>query len=131
MNYNIQICNNVLKLVSSYNESTMYFEKNAKKYSEKLYTYFEECPTKVLRLQIKYMDTLIVPDENGEYIELLKQYSINDLLNIMYLCLTTVTPSFTIGRHNENNKTYAYDIKPPYEAINGAIIMLERLIINN
>lgn len=126
MNHNIQVCNNVLKLVNSYNESILYFQKNAKKNSEKLYTYFEEFPTKVLKLEIKYMDTLIIPDKNGEYNESLKLYSTNDLLNIMYVCLTTVIPSFAIGHHNEQARTYTYNINPPYEAINGAIRMLER-----
>ena len=128
MNYNIEICNNVLKLVNSYNQSILHFEKNAKKNSEKLYTYFEEYPTKPLKLEIKYSDTLIVPDQNGEYIESIKQYSTNDLLNIMYVCLTTINPSFTIGHHNEYNRTYTYNILPPYEAIKGVIRMLEKSI---
>lgn len=129
MNYYYQICNNVLCQIDDYHKSVAFIEKEGG--IADLYTYYENLPSKSIHCkfigtmkknEIIYNGINISKSKNGDYLECLKKFSMYDLRRILYLIWSILTPQAVFG---EYHGSYAGKIVAPYEAIKGAIKMIE------
>jgi hypothetical protein len=131
MDYYYTICDDVLCKVDEYYDSVKVFEKyndkdNTWYSSTNLYTYYE-IPERTIKKHDLYYDSINITKSktNNTYISTLQQFSLIDLHRILYLLLINVTSKFVIGKQHESNGSHSADISAPYEAINGAIQLIE------
>ncbi len=136
MDYYYQLCNNILCQIDDYYKAVGYLEQTIYTSSTNLYTYFDEMPKTGYGNDCK-VGTMKVTDIvydgvniskskiNNDYLECLRKYSLYDLRRILYVALSVLTPKIMIGMRHGASGSHSAEIVAPYEAINGAIRLIE------
>lgn len=129
------VCNNSLILVKEYYNALAKYQLNTVLPSDILKNYIGYYTIKKGDYDC-YEMTPVCPDimyknenvlskyDNGSFMQYLNKCNLDDMLNIMYLCMSASPPKFVIVL----NKNEPASLKPPYKSIKYAMKFLTKCI---